>query len=112
MHKIKLHDGESVAQYISEDSHKKSNMLLIDDHVYAVRNTKLLMLTGEQEDALQYCGSAQGFFRLLKEGIMYHCTNYSQCTRNNTFCVFSCAEDTALHYGQIEQFLLTPKPVA
>ena len=113
LHEIKVQDGEFVAKFISEDSHQKYNMLQIDEHIYAVGNTKLLSLTSEQEETLQYHGNAQGFYRLLKEGIMYHCTNYNQRTRNNTFCAYSSPSNSTLfHFGQIEQFLLEPRPLA
>ena len=116
MYDIKVHDGELVVDYIYKD-HQKSNMQLLDNHVYAVGKTTLLTLTREEEDALQHLRytSAQGFCRLLKEGVLYHSTAYSRHDsnkRNNTYCQFLCQEDGNLHFGQIQQFLLIPEPFA
>ena len=111
---IKRYDEEEVVQYIYERS-QKSNMLLLYQHVYAVGNIVLLTLNAEEEDLIQHHGNVQGFYRLLKEGIMFHCTNYRQgndCSkRNNTYCQYKL-ENGLVHFGQIQQFLLSPKPLA
>ena len=49
---IKLKDGDAVAQYISKDSHIKSNMTCIYEHVYACGCIRLETLTQAQQDAL------------------------------------------------------------
>ena len=115
MYEIKLHDGESVVEYIYKD-HQKSNMELLDNHVYAVGKITLLTLSREEENALNLVEntSLQGFSRLLKDGVIYHSTAYSRhnCNkRNNTFCQF-LSQDGSLHFGQIQKFLLAPKPLA
>ena len=89
---IKLSDGDTVASYLSED-YFKSNMIQITEYIYAVGNSEHVILTKDQEDALQCQASdrVQVFYRLFNFGVMYHCTQYARqrCSKqNNTFCEF------------------------
>jgi len=113
---IKLSDGDKVANFINNDRNFKSNMLQIAEHLYAVGNTAHATLTRDQQDVLQSHGSheVQVFYRLFKDGIMYHCTNYASHNyrkRNNTFCTFLTTSG-AIHYGQLVLFVLHPRPCA
>ena len=54
-------------------------MMPIYSHMYAVGNTELLALTVIQEQGIvQHHENVLGFYRLLKDGIIYHCINYNQ----------------------------------
>jgi len=113
MYDIKQQDGEQVAQYIYE-TRQNSNMIPIYSHVYVVGKTELLGLTAEEQDIIQHYENVQGFYRLFKDGAMYHCTNYKQgrtSKRNDTYCQYM-SENNIICFGQIQQFLLTPKPLA
>ena len=85
----------------------------LSEHVYTVGNTELVTLTKEQQAVLNCCSDrVEAFYRLFKDGVMYHSTQYAsrRCSkRNNTFCQY---ETNGKHYGQIILFIKYPRMCA
>ena len=68
----------------------------------------------EQSAVLNCDGTIEIFFRLFKDGVLYHSTGYFRATtgkRDNTYCRYRDTEDS-IHLGRIEVFTTTPEPCA
>ena len=88
----------------------RSNMIYIGDHCYRVGPSVMMMLTAEQTSALN-CESSytcECFFRLFKDGEMYHSTSYKErmSLRNDTVCFFK--HDDSVFCGIITVFVVKP----
>lgn len=104
-----LSDNDAVMKYLSaEDS--MSNMTYIADQIYGVGKVTAMTLTEEQQDLFD-CEVIQGFCRLYKQGTLYYASIYDHDgKRNNTFC--KNLEDDSFYFGQINLFVLSPRPQA
>ena len=93
----------------------EKNRVQIGEHTYVVGLCKVVSASTEQSIALERSGNIEVFFRMLKSGVMYHCTSYSRATsgkHDNTYCCYRHSSDNSIHFGQIELFACTPEPYA
>ena len=73
------------------------------------------MLYQQQSTALRYTGNIGIFSRLLKDGVLYHSTSYTNSTsgkRNNTHCCYQDKANNHICFGQIELFTTCLRPHA
>ena len=99
-------ESEQTLHYLCKPLHRK-NMTTIGDHSYIVGRYNITTPTMEQSNALSYNGKIQIFFRMFKNGVIYHSTGYQRATRgkrNNTYCCFRGTDGSSICFGQI-QFL-------
>ena len=91
------------------------NTQQIFDHCYIIGSTVKTTLTTEQRCAIQReQDTFHVFFRLYKNGIVYHSTGYVNnrtLKRENTICTF-IGNDDLVKYGQINLFVGGTSPVA
>ena len=104
-------------RYIDYLSHltPRSNMMCNGVHTYVVGQYRISTPTTEQSTALRYTGNIGIFSRLLKDGVLYHSTNYTNSTsgkRNNTHCCYQDKANNCIYFGQIELFTTCPRPHA
>ena len=99
-------------QLPNEETIKKQQ---ISPHCYIIGSVVLSTLTIEQRRAIQIEQDTYHiFFRLYKEGIIYHSTCYVKnhiLKRENSICRFF-GTDNSLKYGQINIFVADQSPVA
>ena len=106
-------ESEEVLEYLANPYRK--NRVQIGEHTYVVGLCKVVSASTEQSIALERSGNIEVFFRMLKSGVMYHCTSYSRATsgkRDNTYCCYRHSSDNSIRFGQIELFACTPEPYA
>jgi len=115
---LETHIGKDpkVSAFLDSASHKKMklNMIPISKHCYHVGPSTLVELTREQSLVL-HCEpstSCECFFRLFKDGEMFHSITYkdNKSLRNDTVCSFQ--DNNAICYGEIVLFVLKPDPIA
>ena len=110
-------ESERTMTYIDRLSHltPKTNMMCIGVHSYVVGHYRVSTPTIEQSTALRYTGNIGVFSRMLKDGVLYHSTNYVNSTsgkRNNTHCCYQDKANDCISFGQIELFTTCPRPHA
>lgn len=87
-------------------------MIPTDEHIFAIGPVEATVLSQEQ-NVLQSSVTNQVFYRLYKEGTIYHSTRYNcNSKQNNTFCLFYDFRFDAQSYGQIILLALNPRPLA
>ena len=75
--KLLQHESDKTLSYLNY-SHSRPNMTCVGDHAYIVGKCVLTTPTNEQSSALGHSGNIEVYFRLLKDGIMYHSTGYKK----------------------------------
>lgn len=88
-------------------------MTQIDDHMYVVGQCHVKSLTTEQCAALGTEEPVPCFYKLYKDGVLYHSTSGAQVQgkRDSTVCAFE-RSDSKQHFGRIVLFVNTPSPQA
>ena len=104
-------------KYIDHLSHltPRSNMMCIGIHTYVIGQYRISTPTTEQSTALRYTGNIGIFSRLLKDGVLYHSTNYTNSTsgkQNNTHCCYQDKANNRICFRQIEPLTTCPRPHA
>ena len=111
-----IEQDSKVSAFLDSVSFKKmrSNMIPISEHCYRVGTSTLVKLTREQSSVLdcEANTSCECFFRLFKDGEIFHSTSYkeSKSLRNDTVCCFQ--RNDSLYYGEIILFVLKQVPIA
>ena len=89
----------------------KSNTKFIGEHTYLVGKCAVSTLTLEQSIAIRSAGNISVFFRMIKDGVLYHSTAYSKSKktkRDDTYCQYRNETIDSLCIGRLELFLCCP----
>lgn len=114
-HKLVEHETEETMNFLNTSSQiaPRSSMTLIDEHVYIVGHWHVKSLTTEQCAALGTEEPVPCFYKLHKDGVLYHstCGTDVHRKRDSTVCAFDRSDDKQ-HFGRIVLFVNTPSPQA
>lgn len=89
----------------------RSNMTQIGEHTYVIGHCQVKSLTTEQYAALEAEDPIACFYKLYKNGVMYHAASVFSTRihgkRDSTVCAFQM-RDNKPHFGRIVIFVNTP----
>ncbi|XP_064381793.1 uncharacterized protein LOC135330772 [Halichondria panicea] len=106
-------DVSYTLQLTSVCNPQRKNMTKLSENTYIVGRLVASKLTSEQSLVLCRTGTVQVFFRLFKNGVIFHCRKYSRALtgkRRNTHCCF--VSNGAEEFGEIELFIYGTEPCA
>ena len=112
-HKLaQIESGETIA-FIDKSSGlaPRSNMSKIGEHTHIIGPCTFKTPTSEQSMALGGSEPVPCFFKLYKNGVVYHAFSGNHGKRDSTVCSFKTT-DNKTHYGRIMLFVNTPSPSA
>ena len=80
-----------VSAFLDSVSYKKVrlNMIPISEHCYRVGKSAMVELTSEQKSILHCERTCECFFRLFKDGEIFHSAIYKENSRRNDYLLFS-----------------------
>ena len=114
-HKLAEHESEDTRNFLNTSSHiaPRSSMTLIDEHLYVIWQCHVKSLTAQQCAALGTEEPVPCFYKLHKDGILYHSTNGAEIRGrwDSTVCAFE-RSDSKQYFGRIVLFVNTPSPQA
>lgn len=113
--KLVVHESDRTLTYLNCKRSRRPDMDCVSDRTYVVGKRIVATPTTEQASALGECGNIEVYYRLLKDGIMYHCTGYQKKggKRSNIHCLYTSDTDTGdTSVGIITLFTNTPLPCA
>lgn len=116
-HELAQHESEQTMNFLNTSSQiaPRSNMTQVDEHMYIVGPCHVKSLTDEQCTALGTEEPMPCFYKLYKDGVLYHTTSRFSTEihgkRDSTVCAFKTS-DNKKHFGRLVLFVNTPSPQA